>query len=71
MDRHPRGKGKESEFAKLLALEEGLKAHIIGQDEAVEAVAKAMKRARADLSGKRRPASFIFVGPTGWVRPSL
>ena len=67
----PAVKVKESEFAKLLALEEGLKAHIIGQDEAVEAVAKAMKRARADLSGKRRPASFIFVGPTGVGKTEL
>lgn len=67
----PAVKVKESEFAKLLALEESLKAHIIGQDEAVEAVAKAMKRARADLSGKRRPASFIFVGPTGVGKTEL
>lgn len=67
----PAVKVKESEFAKLLALKDNLKKHIIGQDEAVEAVAKAMKRARADLSGKRRPASFIFVGPTGVGKTEL
>ena len=52
-------------------LESELKKRIIGQDEAVEAVARAMKRARADLSGKRRPASFIFVGPTGVGKTEL
>ncbi len=67
----PAVKIKESEFAKLINLEENLKKHIIGQNEAVEAVARAMKRARADLSGKRRPASFIFVGPTGVGKTEL
>ena len=47
------------------------KAHIIGQDEAVHAVAGAIKRARADLSGRHRPASFIFVGPTGVGKTEL
>ncbi len=61
----PAVKVQESEFAKLVNLETELKKHIIGQDEAVSAVARAMKRARADLSGRRRPASFLFVGPTG------
>ena len=67
----PAVKVKESEFTKLLGLENALKSRIIGQDHAVEAVAKAMKRARADLSGKRRPASFIFVGPTGVGKTEL
>ncbi len=67
----PAVKIKQSEFAKLIALEGNLKKHIIGQDEAVEAVSRAMKRARADLSGKRRPASFIFVGPTGVGKTEL
>ncbi len=67
----PAVKVKESEFTKLLGLEGALKKKIIGQDPAVEAVAKAMKRARADLSGKRRPASFIFVGPTGVGKTEL
>ena len=48
-----------------------LKAHIIGQDEAVHAVAGAIKRACADLSGRHRPASFIFVGPTGVGKTEL
>ena len=67
----PAMKVEQSEFAKLLNLESELKKRIIGQDEAVEAVARAMKRARADLPGKRRPASFIFVGPTGVGKTEL
>ncbi len=67
----PAVKVEQSEFAKLVSLEDELKKRIIGQDEAVEAVARAMKRARADLSGKRRPASFIFVGPTGVGKTEL
>ena len=67
----PAMKVEQSEFAKLLNLESELKKRIIGQDEAVEAVARAMKRARADLSGRRRPASFIFVGPTGVGKTEL
>ncbi len=67
----PAVKVEQSEFAKLMDLENALKKKIIGQDEAVEAVARAMKRARADLSGKRRPASFIFVGPTGVGKTEL
>ena len=67
----PAMKVEQSEFAKLLNLESELKKRIIGQDEAVEAVARAMKRARADLTGKRRPASFIFVGPTGVGKTEL
>ena len=61
----PAVKIKESEYGRLLGLEDALKAHIIGQDEAVHKVAQAVKRSRADLSGRHRPASFIFVGPTG------
>ena len=61
----PAVKIQESEYTKLLGLESALKAKIIGQDDAVERVARAIKRTRADLSGRRRPASFIFVGPTG------
>ena len=67
----PAVKIKESEFTKLQGLESALKAKIIGQDEAVELVAKAIKRSRADLSGRRRPASFIFVGPTGVGKTEL
>ncbi|TCL60234.1 ATP-dependent Clp protease ATP-binding subunit [Allofournierella massiliensis] len=67
----PAVKVQESEFAKLVNLETELKKHIIGQDEAVSAVARAMKRARADLAGRRRPASFLFVGPTGVGKTEL
>lgn len=67
----PAVKIKETEYGRLQGLEEALKAHIIGQDEAVHAVAGAIKRARADLSGRHRPASFIFVGPTGVGKTEL
>jgi ATP-dependent Clp protease ATP-binding subunit ClpA len=62
---------RESEYTKLLGLEDALKAHIIGQNEAVHQVAQAVKRSRADLSGRHRPASFIFVGPTGVGKTEL
>ena len=67
----PAVKIKESEYGRLMGLEDALKAHIIGQDEAVHQVAQAVKRARADLSGRHRPASFIFVGPTGVGKTEL
>ena len=61
----PAVKIRETEYVKLAGLENQLKQKIIGQYEAVHLVAQAIKRSRADLSGRRRPASFIFVGPTG------
>ena len=67
----PANKIKETEFKRMSALEEHLKAKIIGQDEACELVAKAIKRSRVQLSEKRRPASFIFVGPTGVGKTEL
>ena len=67
----PAVKIKETEYGRLLGLEDALKSHVIGQDEAVHAVAGAIKRARADLSGRHRPASFIFVGPTGVGKTEL
>ena len=67
----PAVKIKETEYGRLQGLEDALKAHIIGQDEAVHPVAGAIKRARADLSGRHRPASFIFVGPTGVGKTEL
>ncbi len=67
----PAVKIRETEFAKLANLESELKKKIIGQDEAVHLVAQAIKRSRADLSGRRRPASFIFVGPTGVGKTEL
>ena len=67
----PAVKIRETEFAKLAGLEAALKQKVIGQDEAVHLVAQAIKRSRADLSGRRRPASFIFVGPTGVGKTEL
>ena len=67
----PAVKIQETEFVKLAGLEAELKKKIIGQDDAVHLVAQAVKRSRADLSGRRRPASFIFVGPTGVGKTEL
>ncbi len=67
----PANKIKETEYKRMSALEDNLKAKIIGQDEACELVAKAIKRTRVRLSECRRPASFIFVGPTGVGKTEL
>lgn len=67
----PAHKIAETEFTKLGNLEEHLKSHIIGQDEAVDSLSKAIKRTRVQLSPRRRPASFIFVGPTGVGKTEL
>lgn len=67
----PASKVKESELQKVADLETGLKRRIIGQDEAVSAVAAAVRRSRIRLSAKKRPASFIFVGPTGVGKTEL
>lgn len=67
----PAHKIAETEFTKLAHLEDRLKAYIIGQDEAVDSLAKAIKRTRVQLSPRRRPASFIFVGPTGVGKTEL
>jgi ATP-dependent Clp protease ATP-binding subunit ClpC len=57
---------EEKETEKLLRMEEELKQHVIGQDEAVRAISKALRRSRADLKDPRRPiGSFLFLGPTG------
>ena len=61
----------ESEFNKMRNLEKVLKSRIIGQDEAVELVNKAIRRTRVQLNKRRRPASFIFVGPTGVGKTEL
>ncbi len=61
----------ENEFARISGLEARLKKRIIGQDKAVEAVAKAIKRNRAGVSYKRKPVSFIFAGPTGVGKTEL
>lgn len=67
----PASKIKESEYDKLAGLEGAIKKRIVGQDEAVKLVADAIKRSRVGLSARRRPASFIFVGPTGVGKTEL
>lgn len=67
----PASKIKAQEYKQLDGLDERLKEHIIGQDEAVDAVARAIRRHRVGISPKRRPASFIFVGPTGVGKTEL
>jgi ATP-dependent Clp protease ATP-binding subunit ClpA len=67
----PASKIRESEIARVSGLAEALKKKIIGQDEAVELVAAAVRRTRVQLSPRRRPASFIFVGPTGVGKTEL
>ena len=61
----------QDEFDRLAKLDERLKAHIVGQDEAVEAVCAAIKRSRVGLKTKRKPVSFIFVGGTGVGKTEL
>src|SRR5271156_3396262 len=62
----PLNRMEQKEAQKLLKMEEELKQHVIGQDEAVIAISKALRRSRADLKDPRRPiGSFIFLGPTG------
>ena len=67
----PVNKITEEEIKKLLNLEENLHKRIIGQNEAVEAVARAIRRNRAGLKSTKRPPSFIFVGPTGVGKTEL
>ena len=67
----PSNKIAETEFSKMLRLEEKLKEHIVGQDEAVHLLSESIKRTRVQLSKRRRPASFIFVGPTGVGKTAL
>jgi len=67
----PASKIKESNYTKLAALEENIKAKIIGQDEAVEEICAAVRRSRVQISPHRKPASFIFVGPTGVGKTQL
>jgi ATP-dependent Clp protease ATP-binding subunit ClpC len=61
----------DSDMSKLFSLEQHLKNRIIGQDEAIEAVCAAVRRSRVRLSVQKRPASFIFVGPTGVGKTEL
>lgn len=67
----PASKIAETEFLKIARLEGELKKRVLGQDEAVETLAKAIKRTRVHLNKRRRPASFIFVGPTGVGKTEL
>ncbi|MFR5782828.1 MAG: ATP-dependent Clp protease ATP-binding subunit, partial [Oscillospiraceae bacterium] len=60
----------EDEFDRLSKLGDRLREHIVGQDEAIDAVCAAIKRSRVGLQAKRKPVSFIFVGGTGVARPS-
>ena len=67
----PASKIKAQEYQQIKGLADRLKAHIIGQDEAVEAVSKAIRRNRVGISPKKRPVSFVFVGPTGVGKTEL
>ncbi|MBS6534184.1 MAG: ATP-dependent Clp protease ATP-binding subunit, partial [Oscillospiraceae bacterium] len=67
----PASQIQEQEYQRLSRLEERLKAHIIGQDEAVQAVSAAIRRGRVGISPKRKPVSFIFVGSTGVGKTEL
>ena len=67
----PASKIKAQEYEQIRGLSNRLKEHIIGQDEAVDAVAKAIRRNRVGISPKKRPVSFIFVGPTGVGKTEL
>ena len=67
----PASKIKAQEYQQIKGLAERLKTHIVGQDEAVDAVAKAIRRNRVGISPKKKPVSFIFVGPTGVGKTEL
>lgn len=67
----PANKIAQTEYDKIKHLKEALSKRVIGQDEAVDKVAKAIKRTRVQLSKRRRPDSFIFVGPTGVGKTEL
>lgn len=67
----PSSKIIESDLKKLAGLEQSLQKKVIGQDEAIHAIAGAIKRSRVQVSPRRRPASFIFVGPTGVGKTEL
>ena len=67
----PAAKIEQGDVQKLAKLDDELKAHIIGQDNAIEKVANAVRRGRIQISPKKRPQSFIFVGPTGVGKTEL
>ena len=67
----PASKIRAQEYEQLRNLESNLKKHIVGQDEAISAVARAIRRSRVGISAKKRPVSFIFVGSTGVGKTEL
>ena len=67
----PASKIKAQEYQQLQGMKDRLKQHIVGQDEAVDAVVRAIRRNRVGISAKKRPVSFIFVGPTGVGKTEL
>ena len=67
----PASKIKAQEYQQIKGLSDRLKTHIVGQDEAVDAVARAIRRNRVGISPKKKPVSFIFVGPTGVGKTEL
>ncbi len=67
----PASKIKAQEYQQIKGLADRLKKHIVGQDEAVDAVSRAIRRSRVGISPKKRPVSFIFVGPTGVGKTEL
>ena len=67
----PASKIKAQEYQQIKGLSARLKDHIVGQDEAVDAVARAIRRNRVGISPKKKPVSFIFVGPTGVGKTEL
>ncbi len=67
----PASKIEQNDIKKLASLEDELKEHIIGQDNAIEKVSNAVRRGRVQISPKKRPQSFIFVGPTGVGKTEL
>ena len=67
----PASKIKAQEYQQIKGLSSRLKEHIVGQDEAVDAVTRAIRRNRVGISPKKRPVSFIFVGPTGVGKTEL
>ena len=67
----PSSRIRENELSKLANIEDELKKKIIGQDEAVKVLSSAIRRSRCQISPRRRPASFIFVGPTGVGKTEL
>jgi len=67
----PASKIKAQEYQQIKGLSDRIKEHIVGQDEAVDAVSRAIRRNRVGISPKKRPVSFIFVGPTGVGKTEL